>query len=184
MTATTLGTHLTAQSSDLLIRKMTETDPNFLQLLELDRRLTALLELDSTKELVLVSPWLRLVSSASFHPDRTQSLEAHALARTASMRFMNTVLTPVAINLLISLSQKSLKKKIHPSESEELLAQTSAHLASASMKMLALASQRSFVRSSAHYPKGITPWVVAASLRANTMGSTSTISLAQQRPPQ
>ena len=151
MTATTLRTLLTAQSSGLLIHKMTEAGPNFLRLSELDHRMTALLELDSTKEHVLASPWLRPVSSASFHPDKTRSLEAHALGRTASMRFMSTVLTPIAEALLISLSQKSLKKKIHPSESEELLDQTSAHLASASMRMLALASLRSFVQSSAHY---------------------------------
>ena len=87
MTATTLKTLLTAPSSGLLIHRMTVASPNFLQLLELDHRLTALLELDSTKEHVLASPWLRLVSSASFLPDKTRSLEAHALARSASMRF-------------------------------------------------------------------------------------------------
>ena len=115
MTATTLRTLLTAPSSGLLIHRMTVASPNFLQLLELDHRLTALLELDSTKEHVLASPWLPLVSSASFHPDKTRSQEAHALTRTASMKFTSTVLTPIAEALPISLYQKSQKKKIHPS---------------------------------------------------------------------
>ena len=151
MTATTLKTLLTAPSSGLLIHRMTVASPNFLQLLELDHRLTALLELDSTKEHVLASPWLRLVSSAYFLPDKTRSLEAHALTRTALMRFMSMVLTPIAETLLISLCQKSLKKKIHPLQSEELLDQTSANLAGASMRMHALATLRSSVRFSAHY---------------------------------
>ena len=47
---------LTDPSSGLLIHRVTEASPNFQRLLELDHRLTALLELDSIRKLVLASP--------------------------------------------------------------------------------------------------------------------------------